>query len=204
MIVIAPRLPGEYAATVEELAKLGLPNDGVYLVSPWDAQDYEIGKECPYWQELGAYGSWFWLKVRIAEQFGVTHFVDEGAQLWTIFNRFLPSVIVHRPTDLNLKINAVSGSGTPYSWHCGDSLPYTRYGDQAEPGPWRPKAYGVSFTCDIEALLQFVRRWDGVVYTFQDSPNGAMVVIPAEVNIGEVLEAEGNDTIVFSACLWTP
>jgi hypothetical protein len=202
VVVIAATIPSQHAAMVAKLEKLSLPNDGVFLVPPWDVDDEEIGKECPYWQELEAYGSWFWLKAHIAEQTGVTHFVDEGAQLWRVFSMFVPNVVVTGPTSLRMEVKPASGSGNPYIWHCGDPPPYkTRYGDdQAESVPWQPtKAYNIWFQGDIEVIYQAVKKWNAVINTYEDSPYGATLVIPAIVtlnDINEILAAGGDGSFI--------
>ena len=202
VFIIAPRPPCEHCATIDELGRLGLPHDGVFFLPAWDVEDEEIGKECPHWDELGAYGSWFWLKAHIAEQVGVTHFIDEGAQLWSIFRRFLPNAIVDRPRGLSMRINPISGSCNHYSWHCGDSLPYkARYGsDPAASVPWQPtKAYSISFKGDIDAIYRAVARWNGVIYTYESYPSCAMLVVPAIVtltDINKVLEDGGDGSFI--------
>ncbi len=202
LIIIACCTPSEQTITVEKLRNSGIPNDGVYFLPAWDVEDENVAKECPYRNELGDYGGWFWLKARIAEQQGVTHFVDEGAQLWTIFRRFLPGVIVHHPRSLVMPIKPASGCGNPYLWHCGDSPPYAaRYGgNQTDFVPWQPiKAYSITFRGSVEAIYRAVAKWDGVVYTYGGSPNEAMLAIPASVflaDINQILEANGDDAFI--------
>lgn len=202
VVVIAGVAPEKQEAVAERLSKIGLQHDGVFYMPKWDVDYEDIARECPHREELGAYGSWFWLKVHIAEQTGVTHFVDDGAQLWTIFRRFLPNVVVYRPTELSMQISSVSGSGNPYLWRCGDSPPHqARYGsDPSASAPWQPtKAYSISFKGNIEVIYQAVSKWDGVIYTYYACPNEAMLVVPAIVSLSdiyEVLKAGGDGSFI--------
>ena len=201
VVVTVDQPDQEHEVAVELLARFDLPYDDIFFLP---ADEYEAVKECPYRDELEYYACYIWHKVRFAEQVGVTHFVDDGYFPAILFRRFLPNIAFYRSSQLS---TYNIDSGQSYLWLSGECKPpyLKRYGDdKANSVSWRPKAYGVSFTCDIESVYKFVRRWDGVVYTFQDSPNGVMVVIPADVNIRKVLEAEGNDTMVFGEWLFTP
>ena len=201
VVVTVDRSDQEPNVAVEQLTRFGLPYDEILFLP---ANEDEAVKACPYQDELEYYACYVWHKIRFAEQVGVTHFVDDGYFPAILFRRFLPNVAFYRASQLS---TYNIDSGQSYLWLSGECKPpyLKRYGDdEVNPVSWRPKAYGVSFTCDIEAVYQFVRRWDGVVYAFQDSPNGVMVVIPADVNIRKVLEAEGNDTMVFGEWLFTP
>ncbi len=201
VVVTVDRPDQARGVAVEQLARFGLPYNEIFFL-PTDEDD--AVKECPYQDELEHYACYIWHKIRFAEQVGVTHFVDDGYFPAILFQRFLPNVAFYRSSQLS---TYNIDSGQSYLWLSGECKPpyLKRYcDDEVNSVSWRPTAYGVSFTCEIESVHQFVRRWDGVVYTFQDSPNGAMVVIPADVDIRGVLKAERIDTMIFMECLFTP
>jgi hypothetical protein len=201
VVVTVDRPDQEHDVAVEQLMRFALPYDNIFFLR---ANEDEAVKACPYQDELENYACYIWHKVRFAEQVGVTHFVDDGYFPAILFPRFLPKVAFYRASQLS---TYNIDSGQSYLWLSGECKPpyLKRYGDdKVNSVSWRPKAYGVSFTCDIESVYKFVRRWDGVVYSFQDSPNGALVVIPDYVNIREVLKAAGNETMVFAEWLFTP
>jgi hypothetical protein len=96
VIVIAARSYDNYFHTLDELAKYKLPYDSIFCLPDIE----EAVKTCPHRGTLGYYPSYLWHKVQLAQQGGVTHYVDDEAAVHDLFRQFLPNVVKFYPWEL--------------------------------------------------------------------------------------------------------
>jgi len=106
LVVIAACLPEDHEATLFRIAGCGFPVGTVRFLPPIA----EVNRLCPYQEELGWYRSYLWYKTVIAEQEGVTHYVDYDPQALDLFTRFLPKVEYHYMWELRERDDTVQAS----------------------------------------------------------------------------------------------
>ena len=184
VVIIVDRPPDAQEHTLAQLAEWGFKTDGIHFLPPIE----EAVSACPYRHELGWYGSYLWHKARIADQAGVTYYVDDDSLVRRLFARFLPHVECHYPFELYAREVGASES-VPRSDSRNQSdfqllhpTP-TRQQSAVEVIPFDPvKSYEVILRGDgdWEALYRVVTKLNGVVYT-----NG-IIVVPATVYIDQV------------------
>ena len=103
LVLISSCLPEDHEATLERLAGFELPSHFVRFLPPIE----EANRLCHYREELGWYRSYLWYKTVIAEQQGVTHYVDHEQQALDLFRRFLPKVECHYMWELCERVDTV-------------------------------------------------------------------------------------------------
>ena len=183
-VIIVDRPPDAQEHTLAQLAEWGFKTDGIHFLPPIE----EAVAACPYRHELGWYGSYLWHKARIADQAGVTCYVDDDSLVRRLFERFLPHVECHYPFELYAREEGAADN-TP----SGDSRNQSdfqllhptpkRQQSAVEVIPFEPvRTYCVTLSGDWEALYRAVTKLDGVVYT-----NG-MIVVPASIDMDHVNE----------------
>jgi hypothetical protein len=96
VVVIVQRQPAEHAGVLPELEGYGLRYDAIGFIPNW----LEALEACPYPDAMCPIGRYLWHKVRIAEENGVTHYVDDDAEVRNLFRVLLPNVALYDPREL--------------------------------------------------------------------------------------------------------
>jgi len=96
VVVIVQRQPAEHAGVLPELEGYGLRYDAIGFLPNW----LEALDACPYPDAMCPIGRYLWHKVRIAEENGVTHYVDDDAEVRNLFRVLLPNVALYDPREL--------------------------------------------------------------------------------------------------------
>lgn len=182
VVIIVDRPPDAQEHTLAQLTEWGFKPDVIRFLPPID----EAAPACPYRDELGWYGSYLWHKVRIADEAGVTYYVDDDSLVRRLVRRFLPQVACHYPFELYAREESAPDSipkedlRNESDFKLLHSTP-KRQRSAVEVNPTGPvTTYSVEFSGDWEALCRAVTKLNGAVYT-----NG-IVVVPATVDMDHV------------------
>jgi hypothetical protein len=96
VVVIVQRQPAEHAGVLPELEGYGLRYDAIGFLPNW----LEALDACPYPDAMRDIARYLWHKVRIAEEHGVTHYVDDCVEVRNLFRALLPNVALYDPREL--------------------------------------------------------------------------------------------------------
>ena len=195
VVIIVDRPPDAQEHTLAQLAEWGFGTDGIHFLPPID----QAVAACQHRHELGWYGSYLWHKVRIAEEAGVTYYVDDDSLVRRLFGRFLPHVECHYPSELSAREEGAADN-TPIdnsrNWsdlHLRHPMP-TRQQSALEVIPFvQMKTYFATLNGDWEALYRVVTKLNGVIY-----PSGA-IVVPYSIDMAhmnELLKASEEGTFI--------
>ena len=184
VIIIVDRPSDAQEHSLLQLTGWGFKSNSVHFLPPIE----EAVAACPHRDELGWYGSYLWHKVKIAEEAGVTYYIDDDSLVRRLFWQFAPQIGFAYPFELNAReestsdSTSISDSQNQSDFQLLHPTP-ERQQSAVEVIPFVPvKAYQVILRSgDLEALYRVVTKLNGVVYT-----NG-IIVVPATVYMDQVL-----------------